>query len=504
MPTTTDHTYGSGSLNENKRHHLPQRSVDPYARSVDRPEQTAILVGPSDFLTLGDQLRPHVVSRLFDFDSFRCAGLVSKDLTGIGGHRVLNFGEAALELEGTTPTLIHLGGDHLLSGLISGYHRAVEARDRECFVSLVQVAAREEMLGYVRRRTGQNSCLGYVISNQGCFTGSESVFLGTRIPEPTVLEDDEQSHFLDCSMRSSFVGASGEGAYGFLQEHGVESREMPCVLSALPRVCSRLLKRNQDGDKLKAVRNRFGKGWMMVEVSNVPERLEKDFAEMVSSFSALRGWGIVIYSTKISGNFQTSMQGKWEELLGQFGNAVWFDSKNIWEITNCLAGASCYLGSCLDSRILAGAFGIPRINTPVADSRIADYCRVWDKGMETTLGTDADEWGDELNRAVLVDPSELQATVARTGDAFFSGLNEMSERTRLTRRVFARDANGHFQAVVRGKQIASDWFASRKNRERFERLNPGRKKSGKVTTKEDVSSAISREKPSSSSTSGRT
>lgn len=499
MPTTTDHTYGSGSLNENKRHHLPRRSVDPYAGSVDRPDPSALLIGPSDFLTLGDQLRPHVVSRLFDFDSFRCAGLVSKDLTGIGGHRVLNFGEAALEMEGTVPTLIHLGGDHLLSGLVSGYHRAVEGKDRRCFVSLVQVAAREEMLGYVRRRTGQDSCLGYVMSKQGCFSGSESVFLGTRIPEPTVLEDDEQSHFLDCARQSSFVGVSGEGAFGFLERHGVRCLEMPCVLSALPRVCSRLLKRNRESDTLKAIRNRFGKGWLMVEVSKVPERQERDFAEMVSSFSALRGWGIVIYSTRISDNLKGSMRGKWETLLGQFGNAVWLESEDIWEITNCLAGASCYLGTCLDSRILAGAFGIPRINANVMDSRVADYCKVWDRGMDATLGTSAEEWGNELNRAVLVDPSELQAMISRTGDAFFSGLNQISERTGLTRRVFARDANGHFQAVVRGKQIASDWFVSRKNRERFERLNPGRKDPGK---------SIEADKPSpkspSSSTTGRT
>ena len=500
MPATTDHTYGSGSLNENKRHHLPRRSVDPYARSADRPQQSALLIGPSDFLTLGDQLRPHVVSRLFDFDAFRCAGLVSKDLTRIGGHRVLNFGEAALELEGTAPTLIHLGGDHLLSGLVSGYHRAVEGRERGLFVSLVQVAAREEMLGYVRRRTGQNSCLGYVMANQGCFSGSDSVFLGTRIPEPTVLEDDEQSHFLDCTRQSSFVGVSGEGGFSFLERHGVECREMPCVLSALPRVCSRLLKRNEEGANLKAIRNRFGKGWIMVEVSNVPERHEKNFAEMVSSFSALRGWGIVAYSTKISDNLQRSMQSKWEALLGQFGNAVWLESENIWEITNCLAGASCYLGSCLDSRILAGAFGIPRINLPVTGSRIADYCKIWDPGMDATLGTDADEWGNELNRAVLVDPSELQAMIARTGDAFFSGLNQISEKTRLTRRVFARDANGHLQAVVRGKQIAGDWFASRRNRERFERLNPGRKDSGKTVESEGLSPSP---KNSSSSTSGR-
>src|SRR6056300_773319 len=58
---------------------------------VTTPANDALLIGPADSYRVGDMLRPHVLTRVMNFSRFRCAGLLSVDMTGFGGHLVRNY-----------------------------------------------------------------------------------------------------------------------------------------------------------------------------------------------------------------------------------------------------------------------------------------------------------------------------------------------------------------------------------------------------------------------------
>lgn len=489
--------YSDDSFNT---HHLPSTSTAPLSNKLDKKNSQGLLVGPSDCRRLGAQLRPHIFSRLFHLDTYRCAGLVSKDLSEIGGHQVLNFGEAALELEDGDLSLIHIGCDNTVSGLVSGYHSATEGIERNRVRNLIQLADRDEMEGYVKRRSGQTSPLAYVLAPKGSYSGSDLSFFGLRLPEPSVLEEDQEEHLVYCTGEASFVGVSGHNAEKFLTERGVNCEQMPCGLAVLPRLCGKQLGNNRKlSPAIKNLRDRFGKGWIAVEVSDIPERQENDFATAVSSLAAAKGWGIVIYSAKSIGSVPETTRNKWNLLLGSIGEAVWFDSDNIWDITRMIGNASFYVGSCLDSRIIASSFCVPRINTPRADHRNVDYCSVWElESLPAVLSDEPELWASEMDTACNVDRSLLQEHAEATARAFFEGFSKACEKTELSPRLFAGETIDHHQAVAHGQKIAADWMKTAEDRKRFAKLNQGRDFSkSKPTVKDGVKKVVQKFKSGS-------
>lgn len=454
-------------------HHFPDTATTPNSNSIDGAPAHGLLVGPSDCRRLGAQLRPHIFSRVFHLDTYRCAGLVSKDLTGIGGHNVINFGEAALEFETGDLSLIHLGCDSTVTGLVSGYHRATEGAEEGRVRSLIQVADRKEMVSYVKRRSGQTSPLAYVLAPKGCYTGSDLSFFGLRLPEPSVLEDNQEEHLVYCTGEASFVGVSGKNAEQFLSDRGVACVQMPCGLAVLPRLCGKQLGAGKKESKpIQNLRDRFGKGWIAVEIGDIPERQEAQFAQAASSLAASKGWGLAVYSAKTLGHESEAVKSEWIDRLGCVGEAVWFDSDNIWDIARMIGNSKLYIGSCLDSRIIAGAFCVPRINTPRADRRNVDYCSVWEADeIAAVLGDNSENWASEMNDAVNVDMSILQEHAEATADAFFEGISVACQQTSLSPRLFAGKQVDHLQGIVHGRKIAADWMQTESDRKRFSKLN---------------------------------
>jgi hypothetical protein len=92
--------------------------------------------------------------------------------------------------------------------------------------------------------------------------------------------------------------------------------------------------------------------------------------------------------------------------------AAMLNSLNLWDICGLIAGARCYLGSSLHGRIVAMAYGLPRLNLCLpgqqgAASKQAAYAATWDlPAMPGVLPVHAVPEG--LNRAMGTDPQARQ------------------------------------------------------------------------------------------------
>jgi len=170
----------------------------------------ALLVGAADRYRLGDLLMPHVLTRLVNFSRLRCAGLVTADLTRVGGHVVRNYGESVLEMHGANLKLIHYGGADLSVGLGEGYQAAADEEESERFESLSMISDREALDNYVRRRTGQLGDFAYVLAPEGEFYGAGLSFHCRRYsPTPTVSTIGQKSSLLrNPSARLSLSGCA--------------------------------------------------------------------------------------------------------------------------------------------------------------------------------------------------------------------------------------------------------------------------------------------------------
>ena len=446
MPVTNSSSYLLDSLNENS-HHCFENSGDSVGHFTNIGQQ-AILIGGGDQEGLGDLLRPHVYSRLFDFDTYRCAGLVSKNMTNRGAHDVINFGEAALEMGGAPLSLIHLGSDTLLSGLLSSYHRAAEGDESQNFVNLFQMAAREELVGYVQRRSGQTSSVAYVLSPKGIFSNSDVMFFSLRLPEPSILEEAQEEHIMHCAGESRFFGVSGKSAEQFFSDRGIACEQMPCSLTFIPTLCNHLV--GQPCAAIKELNQNYGNGWVALEVSEVPEDQEQALVEAVESLCREKQWGIVLYSSR---KLNQDKINHWTSLFEQ---ATWFNSGNIWHQVQMLSKSKCYIGSCLDSRILACAYGIPRVNTLRNDRKISDYCSVWElDSLPDTLSIERDQWAKQLLEIVDHDQKSLREFSMTTKHAFLKSIGKAVDQSKLTRRIFTCDNIEHFETVVQNKSMKS-------------------------------------------------
>ncbi|MBX9244242.1 polysaccharide pyruvyl transferase family protein [Actinotalea ferrariae] len=74
--------------------------------------------------------------------------------------------------------------------------------------------------------------------------------------------------------------------------------------------------------------------------------------------------------------------------------AVWDGSRDPWEIVDAIGGARLWVGQSLHGRIVAGAFGVPRLS--LADPKLDMYAATWDRDMPAgvtpaTLGVAVDE-----------------------------------------------------------------------------------------------------------------
>ena len=457
MDACTGRTDWLETLHENSSIHHDPIAGKRKENRLRRSAGVALMVGPADCRGLGDQLRPQILTNLLDFETCRWAGLISKDLSDIGGRPVVSFRDAAGPEEAAEVHLIHTGGNALLSGLISGYHNAAEGPEEGRFTSLVQIAAHDEMVGYVKRRSGQSSSLAYVLAPQGSFSNATVSFFGLRLPEPSILEDEQEEHLVYCAGESAFVGVSGKRAEEFLTNRGIVCHQMPCPLSALPYACSSQLQEHSDSTgALPELRNRFKGGWIAVEVGKISPFQENDFAAAVAALAEKRGWGIAAFSSSRIGQAEEQNSQKWTELIGP-ERTMWIGGTPVWDLVQVIRDARLYSGGCLDSRIVASSFAVPRISVPRSDQRHLDYCELWDDLEKIVLDESPKKWCADLEKASSASPDDLKKKADSVRERFMESLVLGCKVSSISRQSFAGEQVDHWEAVSRSKAFFAEW-----------------------------------------------
>ncbi len=398
------------------------------SRRPGKGQKHGLLVGASDHRRMGDLLRPHVYQALTQFDKLSCLGLVSKDLSPIGGHCVKNYGEAVWDVsESEEMCLVHMGGSSMLSGLVSSFHQAVEGGDHGQFTTIVQMAARDEMEKYVRRRSGQTASLAYVLSAEGCYAGAESVFFGVRLPEPSILEEEQEEHLVFCLGEAAFAGVSGSRAESFFSNRGIAVQQMPCELVAIQALCSEQIEAGRESlcyDKVVSQASTT-QGWMLLEVGDIPESMIAPVAKAAQEMAAAQGLSIVLCSAKGIGEGAVYTQQQWQSALP---DGIWADNNSLWPLVALVSDAELTLSGCLDTRILASSCGKAAINLPCLDRRVTDYCDVWETSP-ATLSENTSKWSQELTHLLATPTANLEATQVQNLDAFFHAFAAATDKS---------------------------------------------------------------------------
>lgn len=466
---------GPGKFRKVAAHHHP--GLDWVAPLAEVNEMTstsheALLVGAADHYRLGDLLMPHVLTRLINFSRLRCAGLVSADLTPVGGHSVRNYGESLLEMRGSRLKLVHFGGADITLDLINGYQAAADEDEGERFESLTMISHRSEVENYVRRRTGQLDDFAYLLAPEGEFYGAGLSFHAIGIPEPESLDDKRKARLLEVFRMAQFVGVRDENGANFLESHGIAFERMPCGLSVLPQVCARQLREVRDRSALEAIRNRFPNGWIAVEVSEVrPVDVER-VKEALREVSDRGNLGLVFFEANKGLAEKTSKKlREWVESFPEWEAAA-FTSDNIWEVASLLLHSRLYCGSCLSSRIICMSGGIARINFPDGSSAARSYCELWEHDSVPIEFDDAENWSAALQEALEVDLSVLQQHASWLHQRYQDSIARFCRDTGMSPRLIpGRNETLHSLTTGRFHHLHDEWLSDIESTHLFRRLN---------------------------------
>ncbi len=432
----------------------------------------ALLVGAADQYSLGDLLMPHVLTRLINFSRLRCGGLVTADLTPVGGHSVRNYGECVLEMRGSHLKLVHFGAVDISIGLVEGYEAAADGEEAERFESLSMISGRDELGNYVRRRTGQRGDFAYLLTPEGEFYGAGLSFHAIGLPDPGSLTEKTKTSLLESLRQAQFVGVRDENGANFLEAEGIAVERMPCGLSVLPQVCARQLRDCRDSNALESIRHRFPNGWISVEVSGVRPA---DFDRMTAALrevSDRAGLGLVFFEARKSFPDHNPVNlRRWVEAFPEW-QAAGFGSDNIWELASLLLHSRLYCGSCLSSRVICMSGGVARINVPTGSPAARSYCELWEHDSVPIEFAEDEDWIDALEEALCADLSALQRHATWLHRRYQESLERFCRDTGMNARLTASPVEtSHSRSAALSHHLHDEWLSDTRTTHLFKRLN---------------------------------
>lgn len=464
------------------RHHRPGMDWVRPLEEVNRvttPSGEGVLVGAASRYDVGEMLRPHVLTRILNLAKFRCASLVSTDMTPFGGHSVRNYGESALEMTGNRLQLIHCGGDHLAAQLPASYAGAVGGEEAERFESLSMIAGEEELINYVKRRSGQPDDLAYVLAADGEFFGANLSFHAVGLSEPDSLSESGREHLLHAMRQANFIGVRDENGANFLESEGFDVNRMPCPLTVLPQVGARQLREHRDCIALEELRHRFPNGWIAVEIGEIENSNKPRLTAALREVAERDGLGLVFFEAVSSDPGRKSAKVRsWVESFPEW-IASGFSSSDIWDVASMLLHSRLYCGSNLDCRIICMSGGVSRINVPNGKASALSYCELWEHDEVPIEFAEDEEWIIALDEALAVDLSVLQQHSIHLHREYLEALSAYCEATGIYQRLTGtRNETVHERVNATLHHLHDEWLSDEESLQRFKRLNrntPGRR-----------------------------
>lgn len=470
----------AGRSPQRRSHHHPGLSwvlpVDEVNQMTSKAHE-ALLVGPSESYHLGDLLRPHILTRLLNFSKLRCAGVVSADLTSVGGHSVRNYGESVLEMTGRNLQLVHFGGDTLCKGIVEGYENAIGAEEAERFQSISAISGESELKNYVRRRSGQVDDLSHVLAAEGAFYGAGLSFHAVGMSEPEKNDEAVSARLLEVLRAARFVGIRDERGAEYLESKGIKVERMPCGLTVLPQVCSRQLREHRDSDSMREIRSRFPNGWIAVGVSEIQDRHFDRLTAALKSVSEKEGLGLVFFDEKKRETGEASSQlRRWVNAFPDSA-AAGFKSENIWEVASMLLHSRLYCGSSLSSRIICMSGGVGRINVPTGSPEVVSYCELWEHDSVPIEFSMDEDWEIGLNEALEADLSMLQEHTTTLQRHYFESFAKFCAETGMSARLIpGQPETAHTRAAAATHHLHDEWLNDEKSLKLFRKLNARKKR----------------------------
>ncbi len=404
-----------GQSNQGKWYHAPS--------AMAHSHPVTVLFGACDRHNLGDLLFPHVVTAMLGEQEPVVAGLRAADLRRLGGQRVVALDTLARDLAQHPVNLIHVGGETL----------SCEAWDAAA-VLLPQATARTvytrlaRSSGVLQRRwaaahLGREAAAPYVCG-RGCFPHTRRlIHNAVGGASLTLRTPGFRAEVIAKLKEADFVGVRDGLTHALLAEAGIAAELMPdCVVMLRELFGTHIAARGQTGECAR-VREAFPQGYLAAQFS-------ADFADDASLDTVAKqldgvaldsGVGIVLFRAGAAPlHDDPAMLAR---LAPRLRAPLWqFESINVWELAALIASSRAFVGSSLHGRIIALAWGLPRVTVlpPALEgcpNKHDAFARTWEDAAHRHLVPVAG-LGEALRDALSQGNEEDCATAVRLANIY--------------------------------------------------------------------------------------
>ncbi|PKM44678.1 MAG: chromosome condensation regulator RCC1 [Gammaproteobacteria bacterium HGW-Gammaproteobacteria-1] len=371
-----------------------------------------VLFGAFDRHNFGDLLFPHVVAALLPGRQLIHAGLATRDLRPYGGHQVRAIAELATELRDQPLNIVHVGGELLTCDtwqaaiMLQAPEQARHIVDQYDQLSDARMAWAQAMLGVQAQAP---YCVGRELfprANRVVYCAVGGVELAGRSPAM-------RSEVLAKLRSADMVSVRDEVTQGHLAA-AIKATLQPDPAVMVEALCGEEIKRHAHRGEVARVRAAFPQGYLAVQLS-------ADFGDDQTLGIIAAQLDAAAHAADLAIVLFRAGAAPWHDDLDCYRRlakkmhapAVWlFTSLHLWDICALIAHSRGYCGSSLHGRIVAMAYGLPRLNVhhPLQEGHVTKqdaYCATWELFGVPTVAA-ATEITEQFIRAMQVDVSLLQ------------------------------------------------------------------------------------------------
>ena len=342
------------------------------------------------------------------------AGLAERDLTAFGGHRVQALSALAHPGSGH---LIHAGGELLTC---TAYQAAVMLLEPEQAAAAIASYDSDPVgaAAWAAGQLGTTRAMPYVVGRDAMTVPGRLIFNAVGGVEWASLTAAQRGEVLAALKSADWVSVRDRLTQAAMRAEGVEAGLCPDPAVMVVECFGDLIDQHRQRGEVGKITRRFPQGYLACQFGT-------EFADDVTLIELARGLASVCTETGFRLVLFRAGAAPWHDSLEPYdrlqaklpaGTAHIFESLHLWDICALIAGSRGFCGSSLHGRIVALAYGLPRVSLIAPQqgarpSKTAAFAETWEPDS-VPRGVAATELERALGRALALPASALLKTAA--------------------------------------------------------------------------------------------
>ncbi|WP_407642427.1 polysaccharide pyruvyl transferase family protein [Caballeronia arvi] len=366
-------------------------------------------------------LLAHVVARLLvqhsaDIEAV-FAGCAQRDLRAFGGHDVAALPRLAQRWRDEPVTLIHAGGELLTCDAWEAAVMLTRPDDAQSCIARYGSSANDRR-AWAHAQLGTDAHAPYVIGRETfpraasiCFDAIGGATLDAR-------DAALRGEVLTKLRTADHIGVRDTVTQATLRSAGIDARLVPDPAALVSELFD---------DRIQAARPAVPRGYLAVQFS-------ADFGDDATLARIAHQLDLLGESTGLGVALFRAGAAPWHDDIAVYERMAArmrhpavniFDSLNVWDICALIAGSEGFAGSSLHGRIVAMAYGLPRVNLEHGDARKQRaYASTWE--IENAPGVvPVDELHAAMLDAMTLDREALRHHASMLANAHRAGFDAL-------------------------------------------------------------------------------